>query len=193
MKEYIQMFIWIMLFVIVIEMIFPDSDYKKYLKLVLGCIIMYTIIKPAAQFIPLEGQSYNQYVASYQSKLLEGMNGMEEEGYNKEVRKQASLIKDTLLVSIKTVIEREMNVSVLDVQVDYKNGEDEAVIDTVYLIVGKTEERENGKIFIPKIKLGEKSSSINGDEEKLKIKIKTCLKNFYNVPSSNIYITVQKN
>ena len=34
MKQYLMMIIWTMLFVIVVEMIFPSSDLKKYLKII---------------------------------------------------------------------------------------------------------------------------------------------------------------
>ncbi len=193
MKEYMQMFIWIMLFVIVIEMIFPDSDYKKYLKLVLGCIIIYTIIKPIIQFIPVQGKSYDAHVREYQMRLSEDF-GYEEaiQGYGEEVEKQQALLKETFAANIKGVIEKEMDVSVYSIEIKWREG-GELEMEKIDLVVGGVKSHAEENITLPQIKIGDKSNSISGDTEKLKIKIKTCLENFYNVPSRNIYITVQKN
>jgi len=183
-----------MLFVIVVEMIFPDSDYKKYLKLVLGCIIIYTLIRPVIQFIPVEGKTYDTYVLEYQNKLAQGT------AYEKvkkdvvhQIQKQQTFLKDTFTKSIKETIEKEMNVSVQHVDIAWKDDKEGTTIEKIYLVIGDKGVDAEGKISIPKVQIGEKSSSLGGDTEKLKIKIKTCLENFYNVPSCNIYITVQKN
>ena len=51
MKQYLMMIIWTMLFVIVVEMIFPSSDLKKYLKIVLGFVMVYMIASPMIKLI----------------------------------------------------------------------------------------------------------------------------------------------
>lgn len=194
MREYMQMFIWIMLFVIVIEMIFPDSDYKKYLKLVLGCIIIYTIMKPIVQFIPVQGQTYDHYVSDYQKKLSEGLGYQNTlENYDEQIKSQQDTLKETFSENIKKVIEKECDIGVKRVDMEWHEGTYEVELAKIDLVVG-VYEKEGGNINrIPQIKIGNKSSSISADEENLKIKIKTCLQNFYNVPSCNIHITVQKN
>ncbi|MDF2613634.1 MAG: Sporulation stage protein [Clostridia bacterium] len=194
MKEYMQTFIWIMLFVIVVEMIFPDSEYKKYLKLVLGCIIIYTLIRPAVSFIPVQGKTYDTYVTEYQNKLAQGIGYQEAETkYEDQIQKQQALLKDTYREGIKQILEKEMNISVKQVNIEWVNKEMHTEIEKIYLVIGDEEGNGQEKISVPRIRIGEKSSSVDGDEEKLKIKIKTCLKNFYNVDGRNIYITVQKN
>ncbi|WP_069998199.1 stage III sporulation protein AF [Cellulosilyticum sp. I15G10I2] len=194
MREYMQMFIWIMLFVIVIEMIFPDSDYKKYLKLVLGCIIIYTIIQPIVQFIPVQGKGYDTYVSEYQKRLSEGINYNDSvQGYDEQVKSQQSLLKETLKSSIKGIIEKEIDVSVQRVHIEWHDEGGEEQIEEIHIVVGESENNNTKNVILPKIRIGDKSQSLSGDTEKLKIKIKTCLQNFYNVPSRNIYITVQKN
>ena len=56
-------------------------------------------------------------------------------------------------------------------------------------VVGK----KGAPIKIGEIHIGDKSDTVDGAEEELKNKIKTCLNDFYNVQVRNIYITVQKN
>ncbi|MDF2878778.1 MAG: Sporulation stage protein [Clostridia bacterium] len=194
MKEYMQMFIWIMLFVIVIEMIFPDSSYKKYIKLVLGCIIIYTLIKPVVQVIHVQGKTYDDYVAYYQKELSKNIdyeNGALD--YEEQLRAQQEILKSAYEESIKHRVESEVEVEVEKVEIEWGKDESHQQIEKLYLLIGARTDGEDGKITIPSIKIGEKSDTLSGDEEKLKIKIKTCLENFYNVQDRNIYITVQKN
>jgi stage III sporulation protein AF len=194
MKDYMQMFIWIMLFVIVIEMIFPDSSYKKYIKLVLGCIIIYTLIEPVVHVVQVQGKGYDDYVAYYQKELAKNIDY--EEGslsYEEQLRQQQETLKSTYEESIKQRIEKEVDVEVKKVEIEWGSDGTLQQIEKLYLTIGDKAAGQDGKITIPKIKIGEKSDSVSGDEEKLKIKIKTCLENFYNVQDRNIYITVQKN
>lgn len=194
MKEYMQTFIWIMLFAIVVEMIFPDSDYKKYLKLVLGCIIIYTLIKPAIHFIPMQEKTYNDFVCEYQDRLTQGTAYEEaERSVENQIEKQQTFLKAAFEENIKKVIEKEIDISVQQIDIEWSDDKEGAVVEKIYLVIDNQKAETEGKINIPKVRIGEKSNSLGGDNEKLKIKIKTCLKNFYNVPSCNIYITVQKN
>ena len=70
-------------------------------------------------------------------------------------------------------------------QIDWNKDE----IEGIRVIV----EKPSQSFKIGEIRIGDKSDTVDGDEEKLKNKIKTSLSNFYNVQVRNIYITVQKN
>lgn len=182
MNDYFKLLIWMILFVIVIEMIFPDSSYRKYIKLVLGCILMYTLLTPIVRLIKVDGADYKAYVERYE-KLLE--NGTITGDYEKQFNRQQEDLKEAYKHSIKTLIEQQVEVSVQQVDLETINHE----ISRMYLVVGKKE----APIHIGSIHIGDKSQTVNGEEEQLKNKIKTCLSNFYNVQVQNIYITVQKN
>ncbi|MBE7030777.1 MAG: stage III sporulation protein AF [Ruminococcaceae bacterium] len=45
-REYIMSIIVVILFSVLLEMIMPGSSFKKYIKLVVGLLIMFAIIKP---------------------------------------------------------------------------------------------------------------------------------------------------
>ena len=183
MSSYLQYLIWMMLFVIIIEMIFPDSSYRKYIKLVLGCILIYTMLKPVVSFIKVDGLDYEGYVKHYQSALAgEGTIG---KGYEEELKRQQSTLQEVYETSMKDYIEQEADVHVVDMQIDWNKDE----IEGIRVIV----EKPSQSFKIGEIRIGDKSDTVDGDEEKLKNKIKTSLSNFYNVQVRNIYITVQKN
>lgn len=183
MSSYLQYLIWMMLFVIVIEMIFPDSSYRKYIKLVLGCILIYTMLKPVATFIKVDGSDYEDYVKKYQMLLTEDSNIGK--NYEEEVNRQQDTLRAVYETSMKEYIEQEATVRVSWLQISWNEDE----IERIDLTVEKPSE-----IFkIGEIHIGDKSETVDGSEEELKNKIKTSLSNFYNVQVCNIHITVQKN
>lgn len=183
MSHYLQYLIWMMIFVIVIEMIFPDSSYKKYIKLVLGCILIYTMLKPVVSFIKVDGADYEAYVKNYQRALEGGLTIGE--GYEMELERQQNILQEEYEDSMKQYIEQEAEVKVASLQIIWNKDEIESIYATV---------QKHGQTFkVGEIHIGNKSETIDGDEEKLENKIKTSLSNFYNVQVCNIYITVQKN
>lgn len=184
MVQYMQMLIWMMLFVIIIEMIFPDSDYRKYLKLILGCILIYTLLKPVIALLPNNNYNYDEYVRLYQEKLGVGDSDMVSQ-YEEDVIEQKASLKAIYEESIKSAIENNVAVSVLSIDLSWGQGDD---IEALYITVG---EKDSASGILP-IQIGNKSQTVNGDEEELKNKIKTCLNNFYNIQLRNIHITVQK-
>ncbi|MBE6022412.1 MAG: hypothetical protein E7231_04145 [Cellulosilyticum sp.] len=183
MSDYLQYLIWMMLFVIVIEMVFPEMAYKKYIKLVLGCILVYTMLKPIVGLVKVDGADYKDYVERYQKILA--VDGSIQENYENQVESQKESLEKMYQIGMKQCIEEQVAVSVQQLQITFNEDE----IERVDLCVGK----QNDIIKIGEIHIGDKSDTVDGAEEELKNKIKTCLKDFYNVQDCNIYITVQKN
>lgn len=183
MSQYLQYLIWMMLFVIVIEMIFPDSAYRKYIKLVLGCILIYTMLKPIVGLIPIEGADYGDYVKKYQM-LLSGDSSIGL-NYEEELDRQQDILQAVYETSMKDYIEQEAEVSVAWLQINWNKDE----MESINLIVQKPSET----LKVGEIHIGDKSKTVDGSEEELKNKIKSLLSNFYNVQVCNIHITVQKN
>lgn len=184
MSTYLQYLIWMMLFVIVIEMIFPDSAYRKYIKLVLGCILVYTMLRPIIGFVKVDGQDYKSYVEKYQQILeAQPVDGLA--AYQKEVKEQQQSLESVYEKSMTSYIEQQFDVSVQSLQITFNEGQ----MERIDLVIAKSQKQ----FKVGEIHIGDKSQSIDGDEEELKNKIKTCLEDFYNVQVRNIYITVQKN
>lgn len=183
MSSYLQYLIWMMLFVIVIEMIFPDSSYRKYIKLVLGCILIYTMLKPVSSFIKVDGSDYEDYVKKYQM-LLTGDSSIGQ-NYEEELSRQQNTLQSVYETSMKEYIEQEATVHVSWLQISWNKDEIERIDLTV--------EKPSEMFKIGEIRIEDKSETVDGSEEELKNKIKTSLSNFYNVQVRNIYITVQKN
>ncbi len=184
MREYLQMIIWMLIFVIVVDMIFPDSAYRKYIKLILGCILVYTLVQPIIGFLGKSENGYDNYVKYYQGYLDESDQAVDY--YNNQKAKQEEVLKSYYEDGVKQIIESEFDVKASYVDITYTD-------NTVSKIKVVVTERIGDDIEIGTIKIGDKSDTLNGNQEIIKNKIKTCLSDFYNVQDCNIHITVQKN
>lgn len=183
MSDYLTYLIWMMLFVIVIEMVFPDSPYRKYLKLVVGCILIYTMIRPILDIVHIDSDTYNNYVAYYQTLIEDAADG--NYTYENQLNNQQQSLEQIYQSSMKTYLESQLDIKVQSLNIKFKEGN----IQDIYLTVGG----QADTIQIGEIHISDKSNTVNGDEEKLKNKIKNLLNDFYNVQVDNIYISIQKN
>lgn len=187
MKAYIELLIWTMLFVVVIEMIFPSSELKKYLKLILGFMVVYTILSPLLENEFISHKDYKDYVKYYAEKLTIDTS------YKGEVENQTQtttqLYKEQLEETIKNTLKEELPIEVLNAEVTLTPGNLE--VEEVGLTVVRNKVPD--KIFIPAIKIGDKTESFTLQDSKIEKEIKSCLKNFYNLKDANIHITVQEN
>lgn len=185
MKTYVGTLIWTMLFVIVIEMIFPQSQLRKYLKLVLGFMVVYAILFPLLQtkWIPIEAygariEDYTQgiYISeSYETKVREQQQKTEE------------LYTEYMEEMIAKTIESETGIQVISLSCKASASK----LESIELVI--TPDQQEEQIKIPQIRIANKSDQKEQGETKQEKEIKSCLKNFYNLEDVNIYITVQGN
>lgn len=184
MKEYLQMIIWMLIFVLIIEMIFPDSAYRKYIKLILGCILVYTLAQPIIKIVKMDENSYDSYVKYYQTYLQDSNDA--NQAFKEQKQNQETILKEYYKNGIKELLEKEFNIKVVCTSIKIEDN----MLSKIDVVVSDNIDED---IKIGTIKIGDKSQTLEGDVEQLKNKIKTCLSDFYNVQVCNIYITVQKN
>lgn len=193
MREYLQVLVWTMLFVVIIEMVFPSSDMKKYLKLILGFVVVYIIISPIVGIVTQVNQkdTFESYLMYYQKEL--GSKPQYSKFEEEQMRQQESLraVYETQIADqVRQILEKKLPISVKDVRIRMSDNSMDFSVQEVELTVTLSEE-EKGRIAVPKIKIGEKSESITLNDEHLKEEVKKCLKDFYNWDNINIHITVQ--
>ncbi len=192
MKEYMEILIWTMLLVVVIEMVFPTSPLQKYIKLILGFILTYTMLSPIIKGGLFEQGKYDTYVQHYQDQFnLTTDKGKHIEDYELEV---IDAFIEHEKQKITSALEKDFDIKVVDVEVGVELDVYMPATTDISLTVRKLAEGEESgiaKIVIPKIKIGEKDENIILDDDDLKKEIKSCLSDFYNWDKVNIYIIVQ--
>ncbi len=188
MTDYMEILIWTMLFVVVIEMIFPSSHLQKYIKLILGFIVIYTILGPIIKGGLFEQGKYDYYVAYYQDQFdLTTDKGVHMEDYEQELLESFTTQEKSKIIK---QVEGALDVTVEMIEVFATLEGYVPTTNEIILAVSYNQE-EGGLIIIPKIKIGEKDESIKLEEENLEKEIKNLLSDFYNWDNVNIYILVQ--
>ncbi len=189
MTAYMEILVWTMLFIVVVEMIFPNSHLQKYIKLILGFILVYTILAPILKGGLFEQGAYDEYVAYYQDQFaLETGKSVHIEDYEQEILESYILQEQE---KVKAYVEKNINeIEVVEVEIAAQVQSYIPEVTSVVLTV-RYKQDNSGPIIIPQIKIGEKSDSIMLDIENLEKEIKTLLSDFYNWDKVNIYIIVQ--
>lgn len=188
MKSYLLTIIWTMLFVVIVEMIFPVSELKKYLKLVLGFIVLAVIVNPIMNFVGnqewIEAIQPKEFITFYQEQFEEGTYTPYEVEKKKQEESVKEIYKQQVETQVKVLIESQLPVKVEALSSDVLlEGSHVAISEMNIEVILKEQESFIG--------IGNKNESMTLNQDYLESEIKKCINNFYNVDNANIYITVQ--
>jgi len=200
-SQYTQSIAMIIIFTSFINLIMPNGNFEKYIKMVLGLIIIITILAPINTLVFKNKPDYTDILKRYETDI-ESTSMQRQSGQYLEAQKDIILdsYKEKIIPQMTDVIEKSEKVAVLDLDIDFDQDTDSdefGKIITIHITVEQRAEKTNNKIIqIPKIKIGTKqveSYSADQIEGQIEKKIKTCLIDFYNLSDVNINIIVQKN
>lgn len=164
-----------LIIIVMVEMIIPNSSYRKYIKVILGIFIIYTI------FSPIIGNKINEFdfskTLSFQENNIANTTNQSQTNYNKQIEETyKEKFKETLEEDLK---EKGYEIDKFETEVKYD---------------GENISTENLKIYIKKI------NNIQGNIEKVTItekskieeneieKLKKDISQNYNVDISKISI-----
>ena len=201
--KYVQSIAMVMIFTTFINLIMPEGDFRKYIKIVLGLIIIITILGPINTFVFKNRPSYTDLMQKYELEIESGVMKSQDTQYL-DLQKDIILenYEENLKPQMIGIIEKRNEVVVLGLEIDFNQDiESDQFGDIVKInMVVEPRDQDDSKqlIKIPSIKVGTKSlqnteennEQIGGQMEE---NIKTSLIDFYNLPDANINITVQKN
>ncbi len=207
--EFIKNIVIFLIFSAFIDMILPNNEYKKYINIVVGLILMILIIQPVSKLLFQNQTDFermifhrnmemNQKSIQHQKKIYEDQqNQWIIKSYKDQLEKQTKML-------LSTHISRP--ISELSIEVNEDAHTDQfGMINKILLTVHVDSSAQSTKKLskdsvrpIEKIVIQSQqptsSSSIKDVESLLLEKnIKNLLANFYNLSSDNIIITVQKN
>ena len=188
-NEWAQGIILAVIIVTILEMIVPEGKNKKYIKIVMGVYITFTIISPIISKVV--GSNFEIDISKYE-ELLEGntfqVNSIESVN-NKN-------IENLYLNTIKTDIENEMNKAgysseKIDITADINIENEEAEIYKIDIEVTKNVDESDVK-KVNKIQIGNESEDENMEENNLSVKemrrLKEILSEKYEIEEDKIYI-----
>ena len=199
--DYTQNIAMIIIFTTFVNLIMPSGDFEKYIKMVLGLIVIITILGPINTILFKNKPNYTDILKRYQLEI-EQTTAQSESGMFLETQKDIILdnYREKLIPQMIEIIEKGNEVAVMALTInlneDTTSNEFGKIIGINMIIEEVATQTSKNTIKIPKIKIGDKTiekDSTVKNEGQIEKNIKTCLIDFYNLSNVNINITVQKN
>ncbi len=181
----------------IIELILPEGNHKKYIKMVMGVYILFTIVSPIITKITNQDFEFDEskYEEFFKNSTYEvSSQSLEEENDNQ--------IKDLYLNNIKSDVKQKLKeqgyiVEEMQIEADLESEEAYGKIKKMNLQIkkGETKQEENKISPVNRIEIGEKKeeeNQISENEEKIGggeiQEIKTYLSTTYDVEKKQIKI-----
>lgn len=198
---YTQNIAMIIIFTTFVNLIMPSGDFEKYIKIVLGLIVMMTILAPIHTILFKNKPNYTDILKRYQLDIEQTTVHLES-GIFLDAQKDMILddYGEKLTPQMTKIVEKSNKVKVLLMNIGFNEdtaSQEFGKITKIDMTIQHTSpETEKNIIKVPKIKVGTKkiANHHTGDHEgQIEKDIKTSLIDFYNLSNVNINITVQKN
>lgn len=177
----------------IIEMILPDGNCKKYVKVVIGVYILFSIISPVITKI-----TGNEFRVSDIFDIDTYIETSTHESQNKVETKQQNQIKQIYITNLKEDIKQKLkskNYEVTSVSVEIENDEQYTLKSMNLQVTQKeqtdSENREIQNVNEIKINIGNNSESLTKDvkiSSKEQKELKEYLSSIYNLEEKNINI-----
>lgn len=144
-KDIVVLFILIS----IAELIMPKGNMKRYINLVIGLLIIFTIVNPFAKLMKLDF-NLDQAIFNY-SKSDDYLNN-DEKFYIQQEKQIESLYKEKISNEMIELVEDKTEYKVVDISIGIiESKEKYGEIDYIKLIVDKNKETKSNKISIEKV------------------------------------------
>ncbi len=191
MSVYIKNIVFVMIFNVFVEVLMPNNNFKKYMNMVIGFIVILIVLEPIRENFSASDK-FDLEVFAIQSQIENNSFVQQKEFYEE---KQEQLIIDTYTENIKQQINQIIEKS-SDVEIESINLElDEYNIKSIEVYgYEKKGEVINNQINIEKILIGKKTAEVSNIEDKnykIQENLKNLISDFYNIETDNIHIIVR--
>ncbi len=178
------------IFITLIGIISPTDKYKKYIKLILGFILIFVVISPISSLLKNNNFSVDNlmvkmaYSPEQDFEDTISQNDLIIQNYEAELEAQVSnILKNNQKYALENCF---FNID--------KSEENFGAIKSIGIILNeKTADKKNKLIRIEKVVISEPVSEENDIQNEELNLIKNSISGFYNLSGENIYITVHEN
>ena len=181
-KEFVVTLVTTLIFITAVEIIGPDNSMKKYLKFVMGLILISVIINPVIKFLTNGESIITSAIVKYEQDISTKTN--ENEKKSEDINSKEISFKENFNKNCVNLLSKEYKgmdfESDIDCEVDFQNPK----LEVKELKVGV---KEKGIKKVPKIK----SVNINQDKED-EVAEDDTLKNIKSFLSDELNISTEK-
>lgn len=171
-----------LIIIIMLEMIIPNSSYRKYIKIILGIFILYIIFNPI-----IKNKTTNFDINQELQKQINQANSIQVPtntiNYNNQIENvYKQKFKENITNNLK-----EKGYELEKITMDIQYQDDDIKTNKLELKISKAEENKN--IKVNKVKISEERQEVNNQELE---EIKQEISNKYNIDISKIFVESEK-
>ncbi len=199
-SDYIKNIALSIIFSVFISMLLPDNNFKKYIDIVLGFIIMIMVLNPVKDFVLKNDISFDLKVfnksAEIENTLLLNQKNLYEENQREIIIKT---YKSKLNEQINELVSQSTNLAVESINIEVNEDFDSnnfAEIQKIELYINEDNKvsNKNNIIMVDNIKIQNNTNlhneEISNRNDELEKKIESLISDFYKLNKDNIYIIV---
>lgn len=201
-SNYIKNIAVCIIFSAFVEMLIPDNDFKKYINLVLGFIVILVVLNPLKSILfksyPLDIQVFNKASDIENNSLLKEKNLYESKQKDLIITTYKSQLED----QIKALISKQSNLNVnsinIEVNEDYESDEF-AQIKKIEVVATEAQiSNQNQTTINPIDKITISNTALQDDttenrNNEIEKNLESLISDFYKLNQDNIYIIVHRN
>ncbi|RDY30395.1 stage III sporulation protein AF [Lachnotalea glycerini] len=168
--------------------VIPNNNFKKYINLFTGMIMIILVLSPICKFMGINTRLDTNFIKNIYSQEL---NSVKVDSYHISKESASNLLdqyKEEIGNQVEKIVNKEgyymVNADVI--MNEDSNSEEYGSLEGINVVVAN-EDKENLKIAVDKIEIGNKH--FENPEE---ISVKNVIEDFYNVGLDNINVSIQR-
>ena len=171
-----------LIIIIMLEMIIPNSSYRKYIKIILGIFVLYVIFNPLIKN-KINNFNIEDELKKQTNSINITPNQSETINYNNQIE---SVYKQKFKENLAaTLIGKGYELKTMELDINYEQND----IKTNKLELKIAKHQENKNISIEKVKISEEKQDISKEELE---EVKKDISNTYNIDISKILVESEK-
>ncbi len=186
------------IFTAFVEMLLPNDNFKKYINLILGFIIIIVILNPIKNFMSSADQ-IDFKVFSISSKIDNDLLLNQKSIQNKQKDLIISTYKQQLEQQIKKIISEQTDLKIENISIEVDEDFESDTFSQIQHIElyaqsqkDVAKEEQMNITTVEKIIIGQNKEDNGSRDEELEKTLKTLISNFYKLNKDNIYIIVHR-
>jgi stage III sporulation protein AF len=186
--QWIKNIAFYMILITAVMNVIPNNNYKKYINLFTGIIMIILVISPISNLLGMNTRLDTNFIKNIYNQEL---NNIKVDTYQISENSSSKLLgeyKEEISNQIEEIVNKE-GYHVMEANVvmnEDRDSEEYGSLEGIQVVLSE-EEKQNQKIAVNKIQIGQKQ--IENPEE---ISIKNVIEDFYNVGLDNINVSIQR-
>lgn len=186
--QWIKNIAFYMILITAVMNIIPNNNYKKYINLFTGMIMIILVLAPISGLLGVNTRLDTNFIKNIYNQELSSLNFDTYELSEESTSKIFDEYENEIGLQVEKLVNEEGYYMVkADVTLnEEKESEQYGSLESIDVVISK-EDQENQKISVDKISIGQ--TSIENPEE---ISVKNVIDNFYNLGLDNINVNIQR-